>query len=165
VQQDENAELTILDPRDRDQVEQKAQQADASWTTEYERVVDADIDLLTTACPTCQNADLVIKSPKQGKHSLAVKPSAMDLSEADGIVATMERARVRFMSFDANLHFDPLYMLGRTWLQQQKLGTSVSSLCVQRQSGPIHLGRADAPGGAILSRCRVVAGWSTTSTT
>jgi predicted dehydrogenase len=138
VQRDENADLIIVAHRDQDRVKQIAQNAGARWTTDYEEVVDADIDLLITACPTNQNADLVIRAAEQGKHILSVKPFAMNLAEADEIVAAVERAGVRFMSFDVNLRLDPLYRQARAWLQEGKLGSPISTLCLQRYGIPTH---------------------------
>ena len=133
---DPDAELVILAHHDAERARQTAEQSGAQWTTNYTDVVNADIDLLITACPTSQNADLVIAAANQGKHILSVKPFAMNLAEADSIVAAVKRAGVRFMSFDASWRFNPLYQQVKRWLDAGELGRPLSAFCLLRSSLP-----------------------------
>ena len=136
LQQDAQAELVTVAHSDGDRAKQTAQQAGAKWTTDYEEVVDADIDLLITACPTSQNAALVIRAAEQGKHILSVKPFAMNLAEADKILAAVETAGVHFMSFDAGFRLNPLYRQTKAWLREGKFGQPISAFCLLRSAMP-----------------------------
>jgi predicted dehydrogenase len=136
LQLDPNAKLVIVAHRDRDRAKQVAEQAGAKWTTDYEQAVDADIDLLITACPTSRNAALVMRATKQGKHVLSVKPFAMNLAEADAILAAVTKAGVHFLSFDASWRLDPLYQQTKAWLEGGKLGNPISAFCLLRSAMP-----------------------------
>jgi predicted dehydrogenase len=136
LQQDANAELVIIAHRDRDRAKQTAEQAGAKWTTNYEEVANAEIDLLITACPTNQNAELVIEAAKQDKHIVSVKPFAMNLAEADQVVAAVEEAGVRFISFEASARLRSLYRQVKGWLREGKLGQPLSVMALQRAPMP-----------------------------
>lgn len=133
---DPDAEIVILAHHDAEKAQQTAEKVGAKWTTNYTEVVNADIDLLITACPTNQNKDLVIAGVNQGKHILSVKPFAMNMQDADEIVAAVKRAGVRFMSFDASWRFNPLYQEVKQWLAAGELGQPFSTFCLMRSSLP-----------------------------
>jgi predicted dehydrogenase len=136
LQQDAQAELVIIAHRDPERARQTAERAGARWTTSYEEVVDADIDLLITGCPTSRNAALVTRAAQQGKHVLSVKPFAMNMTEAGEILAAVEKAGVHFMSFDAGFRLNPLYRQVKTWLQEGRFGQPISAFCLLRSAMP-----------------------------
>lgn len=133
---DADAELVVVAHHDEARAQQVGEQCGARWTTDYRSVVDAGIDLLITACPTNQNAELVIAAANKGIHILSVKPFAMNMDEADTIIAAVKRAGVRFMSFDATWRFNPLYQQIKQWLGAGELGQPLSAFCLLRSSLP-----------------------------
>jgi predicted dehydrogenase len=131
-----DAEVVVVAHRDEKRGREAAEKAGARWTDDYASVVDADIDLLITACPTVENAALVIAAAERGKHIISVKPFAMNMEEADRIVAAVKKAGVHFMSFDASDRFSPLYRQARTWLEDGTLGKPISVYAMMRSTLP-----------------------------
>jgi predicted dehydrogenase len=161
LEQDADVKLVIAAHHDVERIRPLAEKVGAQSTSDYRSVVDADIDLLITGCPTSQNADLVIAAAEQGKHILSVKPFAMDLKQADAVVAAVQRAGVHFMCFDATWRFNPLYQQAKALLTPGELGRPLSAFCLLRSAlpafvwfgNPFEAGRswwldpAQAPGG------------------
>ena len=136
IEQDPNAQLVVAAHHDLDRIKPLAEKNGATATSDYRSVVDADIDLLITACPTSQNADLVIAAAQQGKHILSVKPFAMNLAQADAVVAAVEQAGVHFMSFDISWRFNPLYRKTAELLRQGAIGRPLTAFCLLRSALP-----------------------------
>jgi predicted dehydrogenase len=132
LQMDSGAELIILAHRDIDRAKQTAAQYGAQWTTNYDEVLETDIDVLVTACPTSVNANLVIAAAERGLHILSVKPFAMNLDEANKIVNAVERSGIYFMAYDASFRLDPLYQKVNIWLKDGSLGLPLSVYCYFR---------------------------------
>ncbi|MEM7537388.1 MAG: Gfo/Idh/MocA family oxidoreductase [Chloroflexota bacterium] len=136
IAKDPQAELVIIAHRDRDRAKQTAAQLQAKWTTDYAAVLNEDIDLLITACPTNRNAELVIAAAEKGIHVLSVKPFAMNLEEADKILAAVEKAGITFMSFDATWRLGPLYQQAKEFMAGGKMGRPVNAFCLLRSAMP-----------------------------
>ena len=72
IAKDPQAELVIIAHRDRDRAKQTTAQLQAKWATDYAAVLNEDIDLLITACPTNRNAELVIAAAEKGVHPMTL---------------------------------------------------------------------------------------------
>ena len=136
LKEDPNVTLVIAAHNDLDRLREAVAPLEPKLTTNYREVVDADIDLLITACPTSQNADLVIAAAEQGKHVVSGKPFAMNLEEADRIVAAVKKAGTRFASFDASYRLNPQYQQYREWINGEELGRPISTFCMMRSVLP-----------------------------
>jgi predicted dehydrogenase len=133
---DGNAEVIIIAHRDIDRAKQTAAQYGASWTSDYDDVLETDIDVLVTACPTSMNSELVIKAVERGIHILSVKPFAMNLDEAERIVNAVEGSSVRFIAYDASFRLHSLYQMVKNWLNDGSLGSPLSAYCYFRTVMP-----------------------------
>ena len=131
-----DAELVVAAHHDLDHLKSATEGMDVKLTTNYREIVDANIDLLVTACPTSQNAHLVIAAAQQGKHIISVKPFAMTLEDADQIVAAVKLAGVHFMSFDGLYRLRPQFQQYKTWLKGEELGRPISTFCMMRSVLP-----------------------------
>lgn len=70
-------------------------------TTDYGRVIsDPKVDLVCTFVPTGENAAVVGRALRAGKHVASVKPMAMTLGQADGLIELAEEEGRVLCSFD-----------------------------------------------------------------
>ena len=69
-----------------------AEAHEAAAATPAELVTRDDVDLVHIATPPSSHRDLAVAALRAGKHVLCEKPLAMDLSEADEILAAAEQA-------------------------------------------------------------------------
>jgi predicted dehydrogenase len=132
----QDAEVVVVAHRDERRGREAASKAGARWTDDYASVLDEEIDLLITACRTVENAALVAEGARRGRHILSVKPFAMNLDEADQVVAAVKEAGVHFMSYDASYRVNPLYAQTRTWIKQGELGRPLTVFAMMRSSLP-----------------------------
>jgi predicted dehydrogenase len=131
-------ELVAIAHRDADRLAETAARYGSPHTTsDYKSVVDRDdVDVVVTACPTSENADLVVAAANAGKHIVSVKPIAMNLVEADRIVAAVRKNRVRFVSNESPYRTFPAVRQIREWLDAGRLGRAVSAYTVFRAPLP-----------------------------
>ncbi len=140
------AELVVVAHRDLDHARETIQQAGAEATDDYEAVVERDdLDIIVTACPTSENAALVCKAARSGKHVLSVKPYALNLCEANAIASAVKAGGVHFMSFDCLYRTSAVTNLFKRWLKEGRLGEPISVFAMMRSVLPATIW-PDVPG-------------------
>jgi predicted dehydrogenase len=135
---DPHLELVAIAHRDPVRLEEAAARFGARHTTQdYRSVAERDdVDVVVTACPTSENADLVVAAANAGKHIVSVKPIAMNLADADRIVAAVRENSVRFISNESPYRTFPAIRQIRDWLDEGRLGRAVSAYAVFRAPLP-----------------------------
>ncbi|MEI7905456.1 MAG: Gfo/Idh/MocA family oxidoreductase, partial [Candidatus Firestonebacteria bacterium] len=64
----------------------------------YDKMLaNKEIEVIDVCLPTYMHKDAVVKAAKAGKHILCEKPMALDLKEADEMIAAVKKAKVKFM--------------------------------------------------------------------
>ena len=71
----------------RDQAKAKAYGVERAWATVEEAVADPEVDAVYIALPVAMHADAAIAALRAGKHVLCEKPMAINLAEAERMVA------------------------------------------------------------------------------
>ncbi len=79
----------------------------ADWQELLER---DDIQAVSICLPDWDHRDAVIAAAKAGKHILLEKPLAIDVADADDMVAAVESAGITLL-VGHTLHFDPRYAM------------------------------------------------------
>jgi predicted dehydrogenase len=135
---DPNMELVAIAHRDPARLAEAASRFGSPYTTADYRsvVVRDDVDIVVTACPTSENAELVVAAANAGKHIVSVKPIAMDLAEADRVVAAVRETGVRFVSNESPYRTFPAIRQIKKWLDEGRLGRAVSAYAVFRAPLP-----------------------------
>jgi len=68
-----------------------------SWYRDYKKAVDLDnVDIVTVCIPTYLHPEISIFAANSRKHVLCVKPIALSLEEADEMIETTRKNRVKF---------------------------------------------------------------------
>jgi len=69
----------------------------SSWYTDYKKAVNADkVDIVTVCIPTYLHPEVSIFAASQEKQVLCVKPISLSLEDADKMIETAQRNRVKF---------------------------------------------------------------------
>jgi len=134
------AELVIVAHRDLEHAGPAIKQAGAIATIDYDEVVERDdLDLVVTACPTAENARLVSKAARSGKHIISVKPYAMNLDEAKAITVAVKQGGVFFMSFESMGRLATENNTYKKWIEEGRLGDPISAYALMRGTIPIQV--------------------------
>ncbi len=101
----------------------KAAQAFGVRTCQEPRAIldDPQIDLVVIAAPSNLHASLAIAALNAGKHALVEKPMALNLDEADAMVAAACRAK-RLLTVFHNRRWDRDYQMVKALVQKGVLG-------------------------------------------
>ena len=136
VANDPHATLTMLAHRDARYVAPLAADVGARFSPVLTDVLDAEIDLLVTACATRDNAALVAEAARRGIAVVSVKPFAMDRSSADDVVAAVDESGSIFIGADAGWRLQPAMQLLKRWIDDGTVGGVRSVLGVFRAPLP-----------------------------
>jgi predicted dehydrogenase len=102
-------------------------------TTDYRAIAPRDdVDVVVTACPTAENVEICIDAARRGKHIVSVKPFAMTLADGDRLAGEVQRAGVRFFSFDCLQRLGGLQRQFKEWIAQGRIGKPISATAIQR---------------------------------
>jgi predicted dehydrogenase len=89
---------------------------DARFTTRYEDLLGADIDIVSITTPNHLHADQAVAAASAGKHIVLEKPTGLDVDELVRIRDAVRRADVRtVVSFE--LRYNPFLRVAR-WLRE-----------------------------------------------
>jgi UDP-N-acetylglucosamine 3-dehydrogenase len=104
-----------------------AGEIDASWTTDYKRLLDdQDVTLVDVCLPTPFHAQFAIDALKAGKHVLVEKPIALNVDEADAMIAvSKETGKILMVAHVAR--FAPEYRAIRSILESNQLGAPLQA--------------------------------------
>lgn len=84
-------------------------------------IADPDVHLVVVAAPSNLHAALAIAALEEGKNVVVEKPMALNLAEADAMVAAAERAGTVLTVFH-NRHWDPDYLIVKQMVRHHVLG-------------------------------------------
>jgi predicted dehydrogenase len=123
------------------------------WTTDYRELLDNPavqvVDILT---PNNLHAPMSIAAAEHGKHILCIKPMALNLEEADRMIAAAREAGVQLL-YAENVPFIPALTRAKEIIQEGALGKVFRvKACegIGMPHGPWFFDHAQAGGGAII---------------
>ena len=121
-----------------------------SYETDWRRLIERDdIDLIDIGSPNNTHKEIVLAAAEAGKMILCEKPLAMDVAEAEEMVAAVERAGVPNMVW-FNYRRVPAISLARQLVDEGRIGKPFHYRALYLQDWTI---AADVPqGGAALWR-------------
>lgn len=89
--------------------------------TDYREAIDLpDINVVLVCIPTCLHADASIYAMRRGKHVLSEKPIALDLAQADAMIAAARQSGVKF-SVGLMRYHSPVMAELKNWLRDGHL--------------------------------------------
>lgn len=90
--------------------------------TDWRKVVERDdVDIVDIALPQSLHHDVAIAAAKAGKHLFCEKPMALELGQAEAMLAAAEEARVVHY-LNHNYRRTPAVMLARQLIDEGKIG-------------------------------------------
>ncbi len=84
-------------------------------------LANTEVDLIDICTPTYLHHDYVIKAAKAGKHIMCEKPMALNVEEADSMIAAAKEAKVKFMVGHC-IRFWPEYQVLKAYADEKKFG-------------------------------------------
>lgn len=94
-----------------------------------------ELDLVTLALPNCFHADAAVAAARAGAHVICEKPLALNLHDADRMLAAAREAGV-ILFYGEELCFAPQYRRVKTLIRDGAFGTVFSLTHHERHSGP-----------------------------
>jgi predicted dehydrogenase len=102
-----------------DQVKEKY---DVDTYSDYKELLKRpDIDAVSICAPTNLHVEIATEAAELGKHILVEKPIALSLEEADRIISTAQKNRVKLM-VGYNYRFLPNHQLAIRFVKQGRIG-------------------------------------------
>ncbi|MBB4658348.1 Gfo/Idh/MocA family protein [Parvularcula dongshanensis] len=121
--------------------------------TTYDALIEADdVDLVYNALPVSEHAPMTIRALEAGKHVLCEKPFAMNLAEAESVLAAAKASDRRVVeAFHHRYH--PAFETYLSWIADDRIGPvkkvrSVFTVPIPDKDGEIRY-RPELGGGAM----------------
>src|SRR5690348_7514614 len=105
------------------------------YTTLFRSLAGTDLDAILIAAPNDTHRDICIDAAAAGKHVLCEKPLALNLSQADEMVAACSAAGV-VLCYAENLVFAPMYERLRGLSRRGSVGEPFLVKQSQSHGGP-----------------------------
>lgn len=132
------AEMVAVAHEDPQQGEPVATRARAEYLPDWRAVLERkDIDAVGIFASTEKMAEMTIAAAQAGKHIVAIKPMAMNLAEADRVVAAVESAGVLYLPSEASYRIAPLPNQIRDWISEGLIGEPLNVFFAGRASVPV----------------------------
>ena len=161
IASNDNAVVTAAAHRKTAYLDAIARDYDIPFTADdYHAIVRRDdVDVVVAACTTAEAPALCEEAARHGKHIICVKPMALTLDAADGVVAAVEKAGVGFYPLEAIQTSGGAAQQYAQWLQEGRIGRPISATSIRRGGLPtqewpgVHVERtwwldaSQAPGG------------------
>jgi predicted dehydrogenase len=90
-----------------------ARELDIEPFDDWQTLVDSDLDLVTIVTPPSEHLKMATAALDAGKHVLCEKPTALNVAEAEALVAAARRHPDRFSLIDHELRFLPSFRAAR----------------------------------------------------
>jgi predicted dehydrogenase len=122
----------------------------ASWELDWRRLIERpDIDVIDIATPNNSHHEIALAAARAGKHVLCEKPLAMNLAQAEEMVAAVEKSGVANMVW-YNYRRVPAITLAKQVVEEGRIGKPFHYRATYNQDWTIS---PDVPqGGAALWR-------------
>lgn len=131
------AEVVAVFSRNAQKAEAFAQRfAIPAWYDDLEKAVaDSGCDVVDVCLPNMLHARATLLAARAGKHVIIEKPLAMNLQEADEMIATCKQNKVKLM-YAEELCFAPKYERVRKLVQEGAVGKIFQLRQCEKHSGP-----------------------------
>jgi len=122
----ENAELVAVVDRNPERASRLSEKHQVpSFQSLEEANSSVSCTVVDVCLPTFQHADSTVLAASLGKHIICEKPMALNVSDADKMIAACEAAHVRLMIAHC-IRFWPEYIFLKELVQQKRFGTLLS---------------------------------------
>jgi len=149
----QGAELAAVASPTRERVEAFAAKFEIPRVfTDYRALLEQkDIDLVIIGAPNHLHAQMACDAAEAGKHVLAEKPLCLNLAEADRMIETCRRHRVKLM-YAEELCFTPKYVRLKELLDEGALGDPILVKQSEKHDGPHapHFWDVTRSGGGVM---------------
>jgi predicted dehydrogenase len=140
-------QVVMLSDNDAERAKAHAAAVGAEWTTDAARVInDPRVQLVAVFSSTDRSAAWSIAAAQSGKHVLANKPMAMNLTEATKVVEEVERAGTFYFPYESYARLTPLYQNMKTWIAEGRIGEIQTIYCSHEASIPVEWMDSEEPG-------------------
>ena len=103
---------------------------------EYRKLIEAsELDVVVLGCPNDLHCEFTELAAAAGKHVICEKPLAMNLDEADRMIAACKKANVKLM-YAEELCFTPKYVRLKRLLDEGALGKPYMVKQCEKHDGP-----------------------------
>jgi len=101
-----------------------------TWYKDYRELLKReDVDYIVLTTPPFVRKEVVVAATEAGKHVYVEKPLALNLEDADTMIAAAKKAGVR-LSTGFQLRFQPTYVKVKELIEDGTIGTPVNMWCV-----------------------------------
>jgi predicted dehydrogenase len=154
----QNLRFTAANTRTRQTADAFCREKSLSWTDDLDAILgDPAIGAVVFATPHTQHKDQVIRAAAAGRHVFVEKPFALNLADADAMLAAADKAGI-VLAVGFNRRFHPSMKRLRQATRNGDLGTIVTVSAEQTALHGLHLSEAnwrnqaaEAPGGAMTA--------------
>lgn len=108
-----HAELAVVCDKNEDRAKSFAEKYDCGYYTDYKELLkkEKDVDCISACTPHVNHAEITINSANAGKHVITEKPMAMNLEEADKMIAACKKNNVKLFVVKQNRYNEPIKKL------------------------------------------------------
>ncbi len=120
------------------------------FTNLDEMLAMEEIDMIVIGAPNSLHCEITLKAAQAGKHIVVEKPLCMNLAEADLMIDTCKKAKVKLM-YAEELCFTPKYVRLKALLDEGALGRPVLLKQSEKHDGPHadHFWDVEKSGGGV----------------
>ena len=115
--------------------EEIAKSHNAKVTANLDDVLD-DVDMVDVTLPTYLHCKFTVAAANAGKHVLCEKPIALNLKDADKMLAAVKKNKVKFMVAHC-IRFWPEYMVLKRIYDEKKYGRLISIWMARVSTAPV----------------------------
>jgi myo-inositol 2-dehydrogenase/D-chiro-inositol 1-dehydrogenase len=107
-----------------------------NYFTDYKKMLEMDeLDMIIIGAPNYLHAQITVDSAKAGKHIVCEKPLCMNLKEADLMIDTCKKEKVKLM-YAEELCFAPKYVRLKKLVDEGALGKIYMVMQSEKHDGP-----------------------------
>lgn len=104
-------------------VAQELNSPNCSWTTDYKEVLaNPEVEAVLLSMPIQLNARFILEAAQAGKHIIAEKPIAANLSEAQQLVEDLSKFDKLVIEIAENYHYRDDFLKAREWMAAGRIG-------------------------------------------
>lgn len=104
--------------------------------SDYRELLESGlVDAVSVCVPTFLHSQVVIDAAKNGIHVLCEKPLALNMKEADEMLAAVSKADIKFM-VGFNRRFLPNHIMAKEYLEKGRIGKPILARATMITAGP-----------------------------
>jgi predicted dehydrogenase len=96
-----------------------------------------DVQIVAITTSTDQAPELIKQAAAAGKHILGVKPFALNLADADAIVAAVQSAGIQYFPLESAWRLAASHSRNKQWVEQGRIGTAIRYTHTMNSSLPM----------------------------